>query len=387
VARRHVSIETERLDGAEQLYGAGIRDVQGHLLLMRGAAAFLLLAAAFAAHAQAPARDAKPSRWTLYEENDTHLISRVNGSDRHYTQGLKLEFLFPEGDMTAPARKLASLLPRRYGVCGESAQNLRCSSGFTIGQNIYTPQDISHQSLQADERPYAAWLYGGLSIQLRSPLLIQTVEIDVGAMGPRALGRTIQTKWHDLINVAYPQGWQNQIGNEPGVLLQYFQRRQHAKVGGEDGSPWSADFSGRYGGIAGNVFTYVLAEPVFRLGYNVSNDFAETIPEVIEKPGVAAMPMTGPRSTSLPPVEFYVFAGSEGRTVLVSEVLEGNCCSHPASHGVRHKPFVGAIEYGFAARLRSMRLTWRQIHRTREFVGQKRPDIYGSVALTYDRDF
>jgi lipid A 3-O-deacylase len=337
----------------------------------------------FAAQAQVatPPPGATASHWTLYEENDTKLISRVDLHDRHYTQGLKFQFFFPEGEMTRLARAATSLLPSRYGTCGAEPKDLRCSSGFTIGQNIYTPQDISKSELQTDERPYAAWLYAGLTMELRSPTIIHEMEIDVGTMGPAALGKKIQTKWHDLINVAYPKGWKNQIRNEPGLLLQYSQLRRHQQKGAPGG--WSADFIGRYGVVASNVFTYASAEPVLRAGYNISNDFAATIPEVMPGPGAPPTPTIEPVSD----FEFYFFAGGEGRALLLSEVLEGNCCTSQPSHGVRHQGFVLARELGFAGRYKAMRITWRQIHRTREFEGQKQPDVYGAVAVTWDRRF
>ena len=42
---------------------------------------------------------------------------------------------------------------------------------------------------------------------------------------------------------------------------------------------------------------------------------------------------------------------------------------------------VTTLDWGAVLRLYRLRLTWRQIHRTREFVGQNQSDIYGALAL------
>src|SRR3989304_3953862 len=36
--------------------------------------------------------------------------------------------------------------------------------GFAIGHNIYTPEDTDARALVVDDRPYAGWLYGAVSL-------------------------------------------------------------------------------------------------------------------------------------------------------------------------------------------------------------------------------
>jgi uncharacterized protein (TIGR00252 family) len=347
------------------------------------AIAFILAFVAAAGQSQSAA-DLKGRRFILYEENDIHLFSRVSGRDRHYTQGLKLQMLFPE-------RKVASLIDRAtrrlqlsWGGCAASA----CSSGWSLGQNIYTPQDISKPELQTDERPYAAWLYGGAVFEMRGEGIHRSLELDVGMIGPAALGRPIQTKWHDLIGVDPPRGWNNQLRNEPGIELHY-NRRERREIGKR--GPWSADFLDRRGGALGNIFAFANVTPTFRAGYNVSNEFFSQIPQ----PAPPLLPSPAPPMASAARAdgaarqwfEWYVFAGADGRVILWNELLEGNCCVHSASHGVRHKLGVAMLDWGAAARVGWIRLTWRQIRRTREFEGQKKADIYGALSLVYDAQF
>ncbi len=99
--------------------------------------------------------------------------------------------------------------------------------GAAFGQSIFTPEDTSATTLVRNDRPYAGWLYGGISMhaetkrQKRSLFTdtLDTLELDFGIVGPYALGRQVQNGVHELINVAKSNGWGNQLDNEPGIML------------------------------------------------------------------------------------------------------------------------------------------------------------------------
>jgi hypothetical protein len=38
-------------------------------------------------------------------------------------------------------------------------------------------------------------------------------------VGPAAMAEHVQTFWHSLMGLHVPQGWDNQLHNEPGVVL------------------------------------------------------------------------------------------------------------------------------------------------------------------------
>lgn len=332
----------------------------------------ILLFASAPALAQSPASSLKLHRWTLTEENDFAVFSGVPARDRHYTQGLRFQLLYPEEQLTRTSELLAARLPARFGRCGDI--DVHCSSGFSIGQNIYTPQDISQRTLQRTERPYAAWLYGGLVTRVQGMKWAQTLEIDFGLIGPRARGKEIQSGWHDIIHVARPMGWRNQLGNEPALAIQYFLDQRRPLAGTQE--TWSVDVLTRTGGVVGNVLTYGSVAPVVRAGFNMSNDFTQYSIELQELGGSRGKRFEG-----------YVFAGVEGRGVVLNEMLSGNCCTSPASHGVPPEHLIVITQWGFAVRGGPVRFQWRQVRRSREFTGQKEADVYGSLSLAYDRRF
>lgn len=354
----------------------------------RRAVLFLLLASGAAVvEAQGFLRQ---RRVTLYEENDTRYISGVARRDRHYTQGLKLQMMYGEDEFPVIADRLSGPLQKWLGACGTQRTTVLCSSGWTLGQNMYTPQDISIAELQENNRPYAAWLYGGAVLEMRTPGQVNhSFEVDIGMMGPGAFGRPIQTKWHDAINVDRPRGWSHQLRNEPGIVIHYNRRRRHRIKGAV--SSWSTDLIERRNLTFGNVFSWIAYHPTMRAGYNMSQEFLPTIPAV---PLTAPPAPVAPVAAAVPPqrrdvsrFEAYVFAGIEARAVAWNEMLEGNCCVRVPSHGVSPNHVIGAFEWGGVVRVQRFRLTWRQVHRSPEFEGQANPDIFGAFTLTYDGNF
>ena len=45
--------------------------------------------------------------------------------------------------------------------------------------------------------------------------------LDIGVVGPGALGKETQNDFHQLIGAAQARGWSSEIQNEPGGMLSY----------------------------------------------------------------------------------------------------------------------------------------------------------------------
>ena len=138
--------------------------------------------------------------------------------------------------------------------------------GFFVGQSIYTPRDIRTSEAQPNDRPWAGWLYVGWALQrldTTTPVhKLDTLELNVGVIGPPALAKQVQTEWHKLIGGPEPRGWAHQLPTEPGFMLGYLRKW---KFGGD-----RLDIIPHAGATVGTVQTFARAGGIVRLGKNLS---------------------------------------------------------------------------------------------------------------------
>ncbi|MBK7015376.1 MAG: DUF2219 family protein [Sulfuritalea sp.] len=120
-------------------------------------------------------RPPEGSEVQLFIEND--LLART---DRYYTNGIKFGGGMGFDLLQLPAAEfLRQVAPEAAG---------KVHLGLFLGQNLYTPRAIGVSQAQPLDRPWAAWLYlGGVAQRARDNRL-DTVEIDLGLVGPSALG-------------------------------------------------------------------------------------------------------------------------------------------------------------------------------------------------------
>jgi hypothetical protein len=330
------------------------------------AAALSLAAPAAQAEQRVPVLDDKAT-WSFTLENDLFA-----GTDKGYTNG----FLFswrsssynPPGWLAWIGSHSRFLLPRDGAL----------RWGLSFGQNIYTPSETGLRTPDPTDRPYAGWLYGSFVIAAyadRSPRLTEygAFEIQLGVVGPSALGEQVQNNVHDFINVDRAFGWDRQLKDEPGVNVILTRKwRMNQPIDGEN--PW-----GLAVGVVpsvtvslGNVQTYASAGLLMRVGSNLYADFG---PSRI-RPAPAGSGFFQPDGKW----GWYLFAGFEGRGVAHDIFLDGNTWRDGPS--VDKRPFVGEGVFGAALVMPWARLTYSHSFRSREFWGQDETPEFGSVTLS-----
>jgi hypothetical protein len=301
--------------------------------------------------------------FTLIEENDL-----VVDTDRHYTQGIKLSYLHSENHVPHWLETFSDKLP----AVGFTILANRI--GTQVGQNIYTPANISVTTLQRGDRPYAGWLYTGLIFQRRGLAAerIPTLEhfqLDLGIIGPDSLAKEAQTWVHELRGFQTPKGWDHQLHDEPGVALKY-QRSWLLSPSADN--PRYLDLIPHIGASVGNVETSFRAGADLRLGFHLPDDFGvQTISSLMPSEGGWLQERKGGRWG------FYVFSGLEGSAVGYNAFLDGNLFQ--SSPHVEHEPFVAEWKTGFVFVLSHVDTGFSYVVRTREFVGQRRDNSYGSL--------
>lgn len=297
---------------------------------------------------------------TLVIENDTFA---GGNSDRHYTNGIRLGWLTPDNGGPSILWELGRYLPL-------IDLQARRRMGFTIGHNLYTPENKARTDRILSDRPYGAFLYGGLAYQSQSDRRLDTVELDLGIVGPAALGKEIQNNFHRLIGSAEAHGWHNQVANEPGAAL-VFERKWRFLA--ETSGGYGVDLMPHVSGSIGNVLTYGGAGLTFRLGEDLAVDFG---------PPRIRPALPGSASFDRQPDRFawYLFAGAEARGVAHDIFLDGNTVGSEQS--IEKRRFVLDVQAGLSVVISRTRISYTQVWRTEEFKGQRRPDYFGSISIS-----
>lgn len=316
--------------------------------------------------AEPPAkRPLDPSSFvTLQFDNDF-----FGGSDSHYTQGMRAAYLSPEGAAPALMRKFGDIVPL-FG----STYNMRFS--ISIGQNMYTPEDITLENPPANDRPYAGWLYAGFGLVSQHGVWLDKLELDLGVIGPYSFAEETQTEWHRIFGFNEPEGWDYQLDTEPGVNLYYeTSRRSLFELPLTRYIPienLGIDLTPHFGLALGNVQIHGAAGATARFGDDLPADFGP--PKIRPNlPGSDFFVLDDD-------IGWYFFGGAEARAVLRNIFLDGNTFS--SSRRVDKYPLVVDFQAGAAVTFQRLRLSYTHLFRTPEFQGQNGFDSFGSVALS-----
>ena len=319
------------------------------------------------------------------------------GTDSQYTNGVKLTWVSPNltefDDPQLPRWIRASTDVVRRVIEGFlPARATACNVVVTLGQAMYTPNDRERTALDPGDRPYGGWAYLGLGYNVRidpperarGSATLDTVEINVGIVGPHSYAQQTQDFVHRVRGLERFLGWSNQLRDELGVQF-VFERKF------KDTAPWAlgrldANFIPHHGVSIGNVASYLNAGAELRIGWRLPDDFGTSL---IRPGGDNAAPRTTALNRRIyHEASFHVFASLDGRAVANNIFLDGN--TFATSHAVKKRPFVGDMAYGWAytwpqlARLPSGKLAYAHYLQSREFEGEKRNHGFGSVTVSIE---
>ncbi len=311
---------------------------------------------------------------SIYFENDL-----FSGTDQNYTNGVKVSLISPDLSPHAETGKLPrKLLEIIHDIpfIKESGPQFTHKVEFSIGQNINTPADISKYELIPDGRPYSGWLYVSASYHRKNIVnnvadFMDTVEMQFGMIGPASFVEDTQKFVHKVFGRPRPNGWDNQLSNEPGLVI-VFERKWlfHPNLKG-----FGYDAITHLGGALGNVHTYLNGGFELRLGWNIAKNFGISL----------IRPAGSTRLVVDKDFSFYIFGAVNGRAVMHDIFLDGNTFTE--SHSVDKKRFVADLAAGVTVSYNRLLFTWAQIIRTREFDTQGDNHGFGALSLTFHLPF
>lgn len=320
------------------------------------------------------ADDAAPPqapRLGLIEENDGILSHQ----DRHYTQGLRVPYL-------SAALPAGSFWDRSFDFIGQALPMYRGDSNSqrrfewqVLGQSEFTPTDIHLTPPDPSDRPYAAWLYTGFDwLQENDAHSLHNLEVQLGVVGPAALGEQLQNGYHALVGFRKASGWSYQLRNRPALQFSYdFHRRFELPLG--DG--FGVDAIPEAGTSMGTVMRYVDVGALLRIGNALKVDYG---PERI-RPALSGTAYFDDSRFGRGPFHFYFFAGAQGRRVFYNRFIDG---AEELGDTLGRKQevldLVTGVSLFFPGHVRG---DFSAIKRSDEYSGQPNNDLFGSAEISF----
>jgi lipid A 3-O-deacylase len=312
------------------------------------------------ASGRAEAFSAAPDKgsFTLLVENDLFYKT-----DHDYTNGLEFAYTTAPDDSPGWAVDAARSIPF-------FAQTGEVRTRFALGQNMFTPDNLSLTNPPLASRPYAGFLYGAVGVVADTGTVLDQLQLSLGMVGPASLAEESQKFVHSILNDRKPMGWSTQLRDEPGLILEY--NRSVKLIAPQSVLGAVFDVEPNYGAAIGNIYDFAEAGAMARLGFNLPRDY-----------GPMRIAPSLPGSDYFEPTAglgAYVFAGVDGRAVARNLFLDGN--SFQSSRKVDKMNLVGDVVLGAAVTFNSIRLAFTHDIRSREYKTQPAADQFGAVDLT-----
>jgi len=329
------------------------------LVLTAALLGVLILPAAAQTAPQTNPPASEKGAFSILFENDIFF-----NTDHDYTNGVELAYTTAPDDTPNWASDIAHALPF-FTKKGD------VRTRYAIGQDIFTPNNLSLVNPPLTDRPYAGFLYGSIGVVADSGVHLDQLQLTLGVIGPDSLAENSQNFVHDIIHDRDALGWGTQLHNEPGLIINY--ERAYKIIKPQSFLGGTFDVEPHYGAAVGNVYDYVNAGAMARFGINLPKDY-----------GPMRIQPSLPGSDYFEPTAgfgAYVFAGVDGRAIARNLFLDGN--TFESSRSVSKMNLVGDVTFGAAMTFDSFRLAFTRVIRSREYKNQAQQDQFGAVDLTF----
>ena len=273
------------------------------------------------------AQQKAPEFFTFTFENDIFV-----GEDDGYTNGMGITFAkgpFREfNDENLP--NWIDWLARDLYV--STMENKQRGVAHMFFQRMQTPQDLSRKDLITDDVPYAGLLAWQGTLYAWDDRVADQLSLYLGAVGPITLAEEAQSLVHDLSGSDEPEGWDNQIENEPVFKIEA--QRIWSLYRSDEGGK-QIDILGLWGAGIGNLESATKAGLAIRWGTNLQLSFPAF--------SLQADRQVNPLSLT-PENNFYVFFGVRAGFVFNDILIDGNTTRD--SHSVPLEHFQDQVSTG-----------------------------------------
>ncbi|SKB28924.1 lipid A deacylase LpxR family protein [Daejeonella lutea] len=311
---------------------------------------FFLLALVSFAFTSSAQPTAFKNEFGFRSDNDAYL---AYGQDRYYTNGLFI-YVRRATDQTKLPKNLNKLIWEVEG-----------------GQKMYNPQSGQITDISYIDRPFAAYLYAGASLNF----LFQSenslkLNLQIGTIGPHAQGKEAQEILHKIVGFYEIKGWQWQVANETSfntslnyknLLLRSTSKKMDLSV--ESYLNLGSTFSGAGAGV------------LFRTG-----DLNQFFQSASTESGVSHNNET----KKLTDRELFFYAKPILHYVAFDATIQGGLfTANKGSVVFDSKPLVFSQQAGVMFSKRRWTADFSLIFKSREVQSSAKPHQYGSAALSY----
>ena len=311
------------------------------------------------------------------EDEDIHLLSLqvendlfFGNTDQDYTNGIRLAYVHHPGE-GGFGTGISDFLKKHLQIA-RTEKDVEIYYSLALGQNMYTPEDISRTDLIVNDRPYAGWTYLEFGVTAQGRNDFELLKLDVGLVGPASGAGFTQRQWHHLVGADQPEGWAHQLPNEPGLNLHYARGRRFVidRVGSER---WSFDVTPHFGAALGNIHTYGAVGATLRAGTDLNRELGAPPRIQPSLPGSDYFSGDG--------FDFYLFAGGEARYVVRNIFLDGTWRAH--EHDVAKEKIVLDLQVGAVFFWQDWRFAITHVFRTKDHEFADGGHEYGSITVSH----
>ena len=231
--------------------------------------------------------------------------------ERWYTSGIFVRAaLDPQPD--APDARVMAAWCRSLIDCDPNAQMQRI---WSVSQVIYTPAYTGTTLPQPKDWPYAAALSAGLKVMAQGSRTRQSLGLQLGVIGPAALGEPVQNAVHRLVGQPLALGFDLQVKTQPLIQADWSRLVAIPLAGRTD-----LDLVTRTAVLLGNPVTQAGIGAQFRFG---------VLPAGPGWPGEFMPASAATRG-------LYGFIGAQAQAVARNQLIDGETAGYESLVKSRH---------------------------------------------------
>ena len=332
-------------------------------------AACAVLAAPYANAAEsADTAEGAASAITLTIENDL-----FTGSDNNYTNGIGLTWVSRNVNTYEPDSFVSKWAGFWKFLPFIGDDGYETYAGWSLAQEMHTPDDITVPDPPLDDQPYAGILYVDSILYARKERWTHAWELKLGVVGPDSKAGNTQRWFHDVIGDDEPMGWDTQLPNEPVINLTYTVAHLLAEGSAGRTAQWRVVPVGSIG--LGTYFTGVGLGTYAEVGWNLVPNLGGTA----LREGLNAASTVGAGPVHGWSVAF--FGGFAGYGVAHYLPLDGTVFKD--SRSVDTEPFIGQGSVGVSVRHGGFVMALSRTYYTKTFDTERQKPEFGTLSMSW----